>query len=221
MPSETLQLRRPYRNDRLAEFPPHRKKALVGVRSVKGHDFLVAKLSSRKNLTCGVIMKRPCFCGLNTDTARLVCPVHPLWPAIQARVSTGRILFSSVNRRNFNRKLNSILARLDAPQASRYSSHAFRRGSAQEMNETGSPLSVIASAGMWRSNALVKNYIDLAANVATNVKQLFRVDFNSESDMGGTASLWVQGENPLHRPARPPFPLVSGILMFWSVMPSV
>ena len=48
------------------------------------------------------------------------------------------------------------------------------------MNETGSPISVIDSAGMWRSNA-ARGYIDLAANVEANVKQLFRVDFDSES----------------------------------------
>ena len=78
VPSETLQLRRSHRDDRLTEFSPHGKKALIGVRLVKGCPYLVAKLSSRKNLTCGVIMKRPCFCGLNTDTARLSCPAHSL-----------------------------------------------------------------------------------------------------------------------------------------------
>ena len=163
--------------------PPQPEKALAGARSVKGHDFLVAKLSSGNNLTCGVIVKRPCFFGLNTDTARLVFPVHSLWHAIQARVRPGRMLFISVNRQNFNRKLKAVLGRLAVPQAARYSSHAFRRGSAQEMNETGSPLSVVASAGMWRSNALVKNYIDLAADVETDFKKLFRVDLDSESEL--------------------------------------
>ena len=183
VPSETLQLRRSYRDDRLTEFAPQGQKALIGVRLVKGCPYLVAKLSSRKNLTCGVIMKRPCFCGLNTDTARLVCPAHSLWPAVKDRASCGQPIFKAVNRGNFNRILKAIFARLQVPQAARYSSHAFRRGSAQEMNETGSPLSVVASAGMWRPNALVKNYIDMAATVETNVRQLFRVDPDSESDM--------------------------------------
>ena len=84
----------------------------MGVRLVQGSPYRVAKPSSWENLTCGVIMKRPCLCGLNTDTARLVRPVHSLWPAVQARVPPGRSLFKAVNRRNFNRALKAILARL-------------------------------------------------------------------------------------------------------------
>ena len=196
VPSETLQLRRSYCDDRLTEFSPQCRKALIGVRLVKGHPYLVAKLSSRKNLTCGVIMKRPCFCGLNTDTARLACPVHSLWPAVKDRVACGKPLFVAVNRRNFNRRMKAIFARLGVPHAARYSSHAFRRGSAQEMNETGSPLAVVASAGMWRSNALVKNYIDMAATVESNVKRLFRVDPDSESDMEVRPALGLGFESP-------------------------
>ena len=56
-----------------------------------------------------------------------------------------------------------------APPAGPYIAHAFRRVFAQEMNEAGYPLSVIASAGAWRPNA-AKGYIDMAANVETNVE---------------------------------------------------
>ena len=78
VPSETPQLRRAYRNDRLTEFPPYAEKALVGERPIDGADYLVVRLSSRKNLTCGVILKRPCFCGLDNALARMACPVHSL-----------------------------------------------------------------------------------------------------------------------------------------------
>ena len=182
VPSETLELRRAFRNDRLTEFSPQKKKALMGIRLVGKQVYLVAKFSFRKNHTGGVIMKRPCFCGLDNDLARLTCPVHSLWPAVQKRVHPGDRLFSAVNRRNFNRRLKAILAKMGVPQAHRFSSHAFRRGSAQEMNETGSPLSVVAGAGMWRSNA-VKTYIDLDAHVEANVRHLFKVDMESDSDM--------------------------------------
>ena len=115
--------------------------------------------------------------------------------------------------------MKAILARLEAPQAARYSSHAFRRGSAQVMNETGPPLSVIASAGMWRPNDLVKNYIDLAADVEKNARQRPMVDFDSESEMDVHPDLG-SGMNPLRRPARPLFPWVSGILLICSAWPS-
>ena len=163
---------------------------------MKGYPFLVAKLSSRKNLTCGVITKRPCFCGLGADAARLVCPAHPLWPAVMGRAPCGQPLPKAVNRRNFNRALKAIFARMQVPRADRYSSHAFRRGSAQEMIETGSPLTVVASAGMWRSNALVKNYIDMAATVESNIRRLFRVDPDSESDMEVRRALGFLGGIP-------------------------
>ena len=161
--------------------PPHPVEAFVGSRAFQGADFLAVRLAYRKNLGVGAILKRPFFCGLQTPKAISTCPDHSLWPAIKARLHPGSCLFSPINRRNFNRVLKSILAKLQVPQADRYSPHAFRRGSAQELNETGAPLPVIASAGAWRSNA-VRGYIDLASNVESNVKQLFRVDTDSESD---------------------------------------
>ena len=82
-----------------------------------------------------------------------------------------------MGRRNFNRRPKDILAKHAAPQAARYSAHAFRLGSAQGMNATGSRLSAIASAGTWRSDA-VNGYVHLAANA----RQLFRFDMDSESE---------------------------------------
>ena len=139
VPSETLHLRRAYRNDRVAEFSPQAEKTLVGIRSVGGTDYLAEKMSYRGNLTCGAILNRPCFCGMDNALSRLACPVHSLWPAIKASVPPGEKLFVALNRRNFNRRPKAILYGLSVPQADRYSSHAFRRGSAQEMNETGPP----------------------------------------------------------------------------------
>ena len=83
--------------------------------------------------------KRPCFCGLANAKARLTVPVHSLWPDIRDRVPSGANLFVDANRRNFIRRMMAIMARIAAPKDSRYSSHAFRRGSAQEMNETARP----------------------------------------------------------------------------------
>ena len=135
-------LRRSFRNGRLLEFSPHVEKALVCIRFFKKQPYLVVKLSFRKNHSGGAILKRPCFCGLNNDMARFTRPVHPLWRAVKQRVYSGEPLFRGINRRNFNRMLKAILDRLGIPEAHRYSSHGFRMGSAQELNETGSPLSL-------------------------------------------------------------------------------
>ena len=61
VPSGYLQLRRSYRGDRRREFSPHADKALVGIGSVDGQEFLAVKMSFRKNLTGGVILKLACF----------------------------------------------------------------------------------------------------------------------------------------------------------------
>ena len=148
-------------------------------------------LASRKNLTFGVIIKRPFFCGLDNDLARLAFAVHSLLPAVKARVPPGEDLFADANRRNFNRHRRATLSGLSVPQADRYSPHAVRRGSAQEMNETGSPLSVIASAGTWRPNA-VRGYIDLAANVGKNAMMLFRAGLDSESEKAVPPFHWAK-----------------------------
>ena len=138
-----------------------------------------------------------------------------MWPAVQDRVPCGRPLFKAVNRGAFNRALKAIFARLQVPHAARYGSHAFRRGSAQGMNDAGSPLSVVASAAMWRSNALVGNYIDMASTVEANARRLSRVDFGSESDMEVHLALGL-GMNLLHRPAQPLFLWVSGFFCYIS-----
>ena len=114
VPSETMQLRRAYRNDRMYEFFPHPENAVLGVRQVGGADFLVMKLSFRKNISRGVILKRPCFRGLGSRTARSSCPVHALWPAIKSRDVPCHLLFNQVNRRNFNRILKAFLTKLAA-----------------------------------------------------------------------------------------------------------
>ena len=196
VPSETLMIRRSFNNDRLLEFSHQVEKALVGIRVFKKQPYLAAKLSFRKNHTGGVILKRPCFCGLDNDLPRFTCPVHSLWRAIKQRVYPGEPIFKDINRRNFNRRLKAILARLGIPEARRYSSHGFRMGSAQELNVTGSPLSVVASAGQWRPNA-VRGYVNLDAHVESNARHLFRVDMNSESEDDVHPTLGFQGQSPL------------------------
>ena len=92
----------------------------------------------------------------------------------------GELLFQSITRRNFNRVLKAVLARIGVPSADRYSSHGFRRGTSQELKETGSPWSVVATSGVWRSPAF-RGYLDMSKDVEQGVAQLFAVDFDSDS----------------------------------------
>ena len=94
VPSETLQLRRAYNTDDLEGFTPQLEKALIGVRTIDGQDFLLVKLTTRKNLTSGCILRRPCFCHLAARKASQLCPVHVMWAAVRHRVDPGQLLFS-------------------------------------------------------------------------------------------------------------------------------
>ena len=180
VPSETLQLQRAYYTDDIDAFTPQTEKALMGVRFEGDIPFLVCKLSRRKNLTSGCILRRPCFCHLSAKKAASICPVHVFWQWIRCRVDPGAFIFGSINQGNFNRVLKTVLAQLGIPEAARYSSHAFRRGTTQELKESGSPWTVVASSGIWHSPCF-RGYLDMSRDVELGVQQLFDVDFDSDS----------------------------------------
>ena len=153
VPSGAPHLRRAYSAGDLAAFSPHPDKSLISVRTIDIVHLLVAKQARRKNLPGGCILRRPCFFGLTSLRAQHLCPVRTCWALIRCRVAPGAPLFPSVNRRNFNRSPNAIMAQLGIPEAHRYSSHGFRRGTTQELKDPGSPWSVAATSGMWHSSA--------------------------------------------------------------------
>ena len=88
--SETLHLRRAYSADRLTEFTPQVEKALIGVVEADVHLFLVAKLTRRKNLASGCILRMPSFCGLVSSKSKAMCLAHTFWPDVRRRVSSGQ-----------------------------------------------------------------------------------------------------------------------------------
>ena len=134
VPSEALLLRRNYADDPLSLFSPQEEKAIMGVVAEGNESFLAAKLSWGENLPGGCIL-RPCFCNLANPQAKKLCPVHVFWKHIRRRVRPGQPIFTAVNRGNFNSIPKAILARIGIPEAERYSSHAFRRCTTQELKE--------------------------------------------------------------------------------------
>ena len=171
VPSEALVLRRSFLDDDLTGFAPIQYKALIGIRGPAGHECLVIRFSRRKNLPNGCILSRPCFCKLEARSARRLCPVHAIWPAIAARVRCGEMLFPGYTTQNVNTTIKAVLAKLDIPQAELYTSHGFRRGAAQELKERGCQWPIVASLGEWRSLAFM-GYIDIAKDVARDMSKL-------------------------------------------------
>ena len=144
--SETLMLRRDFPVDPIADHAHQPDKALIKLATMDGHPYLVMKFSIRKNLVYGCIIRRPCF-SVWTKQSLALCPAYTFWPLIKARVQSGHLLFPTITRRNLNRIIKAAHEKLADPHSERYSSHAFRRGSAQELQETGSPWAVVDSAG--------------------------------------------------------------------------
>ena len=160
VPSEALPLRRAFTKDCLDDFLPMTKRtAVLGIRGAPPNESLILRLASRKNLPAGCILRRPCFCTLSKVLAHALCPVHFFWPAVRRRCPSGELLFPSITRRNVNEILRAILKKIELPYAERFSSHAFRRGAASELQSSGSQWSTVATLGDWRSLAF-KGYVD-------------------------------------------------------------
>ena len=68
--------------------------------------------------------------------------------------------------------LKAALKKIKIPNAGKYTSHAFRRGAATELKETGSQGSSVASLGNWRSLAC-KGYVGLSDELAHDIAKLF------------------------------------------------
>ena len=109
-------------------------------------------LKSRKNRPDGVEIIRPCLCGTERHP---LCAVHALINFRSFRNFpngyTGSIF--STPYTSFLRLLREDLAALNVPDAEKYSSKAFRRGTAMEMANSGHPLAEILVAGQWKSSA--------------------------------------------------------------------
>ena len=109
--------------------------------------------------------------------------MHIFWVRIRCCVAPGAPLFSAVNRRNFNSSLKAVTAQLRVPDDQRYSPHGFRRGATQELKETGSPWSLVATSAVWHSSAF-RGYVDMSRDVELGAQQLFEVDMDSTSEQG-------------------------------------
>ena len=93
IPPDALFLRRAFSNDRINEFVPHADKALIGTRTSQDVDCLVIKLSRRKNLAGGCLLRRPCICSIKSASGRRLCPPRAFWPLISSRCEPGDPIF--------------------------------------------------------------------------------------------------------------------------------
>ena len=118
---------------------------------------------------------------MGTLRATALRPVHAFWPLVKDRLYSGSLLRPAITRRNINRIIKAVFAKLSAPRAERYSSHGIRRGSAHELKETGSPWTVAAGASRWRPTSVL-SYVDTSSDVESDMANLLANPLLSESD---------------------------------------
>ena len=117
VPSEALQMRMADSSGAITEFAPQKLKVLAGARTIKGADVMVAKFPWRKNVRRGCILRRPCICGESTTMARVLCPVHCVWPLIRDRDPCHGYLFTGFSTAKFNRELKRTMGFADSRRA--------------------------------------------------------------------------------------------------------
>ena len=169
---------------------------------VDGAQFLLAKLPCGETPQADVFSADPVFGALAAASAASLCPVHALLPLIRRLVAPGHPLFQRVNRRNFNRQLKAIAAWLRIPGAKRRISHAYRRGATQELKESASPWSAIASSGIWGPPAF-RGYFDMSRDLELGPNSFSTSIATRNLNRTRYASGYISDGNPLAGLTRP------------------
>ena len=177
--NEALPLRRAPAEAELLNKEVHMEETnLIGIRSVAGVKKLVIRLKSRKNARSGAILIRSCVCS--GKVTELLCPLHSFWKHIQATIQRGERLFPQISKSAVNKTLKKSLRDLGFESAMRYSSHAFRRGAAMELQGSGSSMGQIMKAGGWSSSAF-KVYLSLDKAEGEEIDHIHTRNNNSDS----------------------------------------
>ena len=152
-PSEAIPAQRAPLTTRLGSKILQAEKPLIGLRKLSdGSIRLILKLNKRKNLRLSVPLMRPCLCGSEHFVPNGLCPVRDFWLLV-AHLPPKSWIMPSLQKSNLNRILKAILWKLNLEEASRYSTHCFRRGAAMELLNLGTTLAVIMKTAGWNSAA--------------------------------------------------------------------
>ena len=177
--NEGLPLRRaPTDADLLNKEVPAADTNLIGIRTVSGTKKLVIRLKTRKNSRSGAILIRNCVC--TGGRKEVLCPLHSFWEFIQANIQRGEPLFPDISKSAVNKVLKKKLSLLNFESAKRFSSHAFRRGAAMEIQGSGSSMGQIMRAGGWSSSAF-KVYLSLDKAEGEEVDRILTKQEESDS----------------------------------------
>ena len=153
---------------------------------------LEISLKSRKNRDCVSVLVRSCRC----PDDKFVCPVHRLSDLVRAKRRTRNGKVFSISASGFTRKLREHLCTLNIQDSNTFSSHSFRRGTAQELLASNGRLVDILKAGDWNSSAF------LEYQNKEEIDQLALLDIIADSDDESISTLACMSQEPLLSAAR-------------------
>ena len=110
----------------------------------------VITLATRKNSRVPVKLVRRCCC---VSSGRSLCAVHWLLRH-RAHGGEGRLFKFGVNQ--FVNRVRTYATKLGMDELRRVSTHAFRRGMAQDILDLGGNVATLLRAGDWSSSAFLK-----------------------------------------------------------------
>ena len=113
----------------------------------------VITLMSRKNSRVPVTLTRACICA--TSGSRL-CAVHWLWHLRGSSQASSATRVFQISSSRFSQLIQEYSVSLNLPGGMGASSHAFRRGMAQDILDHGGSLSLLLKARDWCSSAFLR-----------------------------------------------------------------
>ena len=171
---------------------------------------LIAKFPRRKNIRRGCISRHPCRCDEGSSLARVLSPVHRVWPRIILRTPARGFLFHRLTATKSNIQLKRGSMASDLARGEKFASRCFRRGATQDLLTAG-PATATSRGSGRRWGVGFKAYIDTQMADALKISPLLDKVSDSESETeDGHSNL--SGGDPIREKIRP----LSGIeLRFW------
>ena len=111
-------------------------------------DKAIIVLAKRKNSRQASELVRECCCQAS---GKLLCAVHSLAWLKNENAGGGHVFELTLHR--VRSSLKTIAREAGVQDWSQTGTHSFRRGMAQDIIDTGCPLSVLLRAGGWTSSA--------------------------------------------------------------------
>ena len=108
-------------------------------------------LAKRKNHRAPIDLVRECCCS---TSGRALCAVHWLQQLRERDVGATGLFDVPLHR--FRAKIKELAQQVGVTDWAHVGTHSFRRGMAQDIVDTGSPLSVLLRAGGWSSSAYLE-----------------------------------------------------------------